>query len=361
MASYLDVNSMSICDPLCFSIPLPLAIHATAQRFCQPQWSSQKTKQVYLNTLAVYAVDAYLTCLGVDTVLEQGNSWDPFMQSLTDTADLVIVNQGQKKRLECRPVLSTASMCRVPPEVWDQRLGYVAVQLDDDLCYAKLLGFLPQVNEMDVPLYQWRSLDMLIQSVTTQSTVTTLLSEEGQPLNTLPNPQLEPLFVQSLEPKQTVGHLTEWLKGNVEEGWKQLQELTLPENLRALTQPTLQFRSAITPLAQDRGAMRTTVRGKYLDWQLPTGEQKNLVLVVGVMPTQRSDMNIWVKLCPQQSSTYLPSKLDLVVLDEQNIAVMQAQSRQTEMIQLKFGGKIGEKFSIKISLNESSQIESFVV
>ena len=84
-------------------------------------------------------------------------------------------------------------------------------------------------------------------------------------------------------------------------------------------------------------------------------------MVVGVMPSQKSEMNIWVKLCPQQSSTYLPSKLEVVVLDEQNIAVMQAQSRQTEMIQLKFGGQIGEKFSIKVSLDEFSKVESFVI
>ena len=85
------------------------------------------------------------------------------------------------------------------------------------------------------------------------------------------------------------------------------------------------------------------------------------MLLVGVMPAQKSEMNIWVKLCPQQASTYLPSKLEVVVLDEQDTAVMQAQPRQAEMIQLKFGGQIGEKFSIKVSLNESSKIESFVI
>lgn len=356
MASHLDVNSMSVCEPLCFSIPLPLAIHATAQSFCQSQWSSQKIKQVYLNTLAVYAVHIYLKCLGVESDLDQGNSWDPLMQGLTDTADLVVVNQFQNGRIECRPVLSTSLICHVPPDVWAQRMGYVAVQLDDDLCYAKLMGFLPQVHEMDVPLYQWRSLDLLLQLVTPQPTMATTPSQVFQPLNTL----IEGLGFEAIDPKQTRGHLTEWLKGNVEKGWKQLQDLNLPESLWVLNQQALQFRSAAT-LAPAQTPMRATVRGKYLDWQFPTGQQANLVLVVGVMPAQKSEMNIWVKLCPQKASTYLPPKLDIVVLDQQNTSVMQAQSRQTEMIQLKFGGQVGEKFSIKVSLNNSSKIESFII
>ena len=339
MVSHLDVSPMNVCDPLSFSIPLPLSIHATAQRFCQPQWSSLKTKQIYLNTLAVYAVKSYLGYLGVLSYLEQGDSWDPMIQCLMDSADLVVVNQG---RLECRPVLLSSSTCYVPPEVWSDRLGYVAVQLDDELRYAKLLGFLPQVTSPDVPLAQWRSLKFLLQAVDPSLQAVSLSA-----------PSFEKRHDSTVQTKPVITHLTEWLKGTVEKGWQQLDDLILPDNLFPPSPPALQFRSAVMPLS--------TVRGKYLDWQLPTGQQENLVLVVGVMPAQKSEMNIWVKLCPQQSSTRLPPKLEVVVLDEQNTAVMQAQSRQTEMIQLKFGGQIGEKFSIKVSLDEFSKIESFVI
>ncbi|MEM9215884.1 MAG: DUF1822 family protein [Cyanobacteria bacterium P01_F01_bin.150] len=340
---------MNVCEPLSFPIPLPLSIHATAQLFCQPQWLPQKLRQVYLNTLAVYAVNSYLSYLGADTCLDQGDSWDPLMRELTDAADLVLIHQNQKYRIECRPVLPNASTCYVPPEVWTQRIGYVAVRLDDALRYATLLGFLPQVDAMNIPLSQWRSLDMLVQSV---------FSSEVNRSNS-----------EFVEQVKTRSHLTEWLKGTVEQGWQQLQELTLPENLLGLNQPVLQFRSTITPLCSDpasdqssaQAAMRSTVRGKYLDWQFPTGQQENLVLVVGVIPAQKQEMNIWVKICPQEASAYLPSQLEVIVLDERDIAVMQAQSRQSEMIQLKFGGRIGEKFSIKVSLNESSKVESFII
>ena len=340
MVAHLDVSPMSVCEPLSFSVPLPLSIHATAQNFCQPQWSSSKVKQVYLNTLAVYAVKSYLGCLGVVTHPEQGNSWDPTMQCLANTADLVVANRG---RLECRPVLPTASTCYIPPEVWEDRMGYVAVQLDDELRYAHLLGFLPQISTMNVPLHQWRSLTLLLQSVT--DSLHAAESETASPIS-----EVSPS--SSMCHKSMIAHLTEWLKGNIEEGWETLDDI-LPDSLFTSGSPALQFRSAVTPLS--------TVRGKYLEWQLPTGQQENLVLVVGVMPAQKSEMNIWVKLCPQQASAYLPPRLEVVVLDERNMAVMQAQSRQTEMIQLKFGGQIGEKFSIKVSLNESSKIESFVI
>ena len=342
MVFHLDVNPMSVCDPLSFAIPLPLSIHATAQSFCQPHWSSLKTKQVYLNTLAVYAVKSYLGYLGVASYLEQGNSWDPINQCLADSADLMVGTQG---RLECRPVLLSSSACYVPPEVWSDRIGYVAVQLDDELRYARLLGFLPKVNTPEIPLEQWRSLKCLLQSLDTADQPVAI------PSSALSNSRQHPSVTVQEKPVMT--HLTQWLKGSLGKGWQRLEDLIVPENLFPPNPPALQFRGAVTPLS--------TVCGKYLDWHLPTGEQENLVLVVGVMPAQKSEMNIWVKLCPQQSSTYLPSKLEVVVLDEQNTAVMQAQSRQTEMIQLKFGGQIGEKFSIKVSLDEFSKVESFVI
>ncbi|NEP76339.1 MAG: DUF1822 family protein, partial [Okeania sp. SIO2G5] len=317
--SYLDVNPMSVYDPLSFSIPLPLSIHATAQRFCQPHWSSIKAKQVYLNTLAVYAVKSYLGCLGVSSYLEQGNSWDPIHQCFADSADLMVGAQG---RLECRPVLSASSTCYVPPEVWSDRIGYVAVQLDDELRYGKPLGFLPQVTTSEIPLERWRSLNSLLQALETSYQPVALSSSRS--ISSVSFRRYPTSVVQ----RNSVTHLTGWLKGTIEAGWQRLEDLILPEHVFPSSPPTLQFRGVETPLS--------TVCGKYLDWQLPTGEQENLVLVVGVMPAQKSEMNIWVKLCPQHSSVYLPARLEVVVLDEQNVAVMQAQSRQTEMIQLKF-------------------------
>lgn len=346
---------MSVYSVQDFSVPLPLSIHAEAQLFCQPQWTRQKIKQVYLNTLAVYTVHSYLRCLGIESSLAKGHSWDPAMQCLTDAADLVVGAQG---RLECRPVTEADAVCHVPPEVWGDRVGYVAVQLGKDLRYARLLGFLPSVDKEDIPLSQWRSPTTLLSHIAPEPAPEPAVLPGAESAVTpvavsgrfIPEAEEWAGSISSHAPVLT--SVSDWLQGKRQQGWHSLESLGSPHFAPGSVQPALNFRNATA---------MSTVRGKYLDWTLPTGQQENLVLVVGVMPVQKSEMDIWVKLCPQEASTYLPPKLEVVVLDAQNKAVMQAQSRQTEMIQLKFGGHVGEMFSIKVSLNESSKIESFVI
>ena len=52
------------------------------------------------------------------------------MQSLTDIAGLVVKDCG---KLECHPVLPNSDFCYIPAEVWSDRIGYIAVQFDQDL------------------------------------------------------------------------------------------------------------------------------------------------------------------------------------------------------------------------------------
>ena len=324
MASHLNMSPWNTDDAFKFVVPLPLAAHGTAQTFYRSQLSPKKAKQVYLNTLAVYAVNTYLEYLDIKTDLESGDSWNPISQNLLDVADLAVVGRG---RLECRSVLPDQTSCYVPPDVWNGRVGYVAVQFDHQLRYASLVGFLPTIDRLEVPLTQWRSLDRLLDCVATPGFVSAQV----------------PIEQDAAVPTC----LSEWVQGNVDQPWQKLDALF------PFHQPLLQFRGA--------ASHTSVVRGKYLNWDISRGQQDNLVLVVGVMPTQRPEMDIWVKLCPQDSSTYLPANLEVMVLDEQDIAVMQAQSRQTEVIQLKFGGHVGERFSVKVSLDESSMIETFVI
>ena len=99
---------------LTLSIPLTLAAHHQAQLFYQQHPNPLKAKQVYLNTLAVEAVQTYLSWLDIATSLQTSDSCDPIMQTLTDVADLGLPERG---RLECRSVLPGAKTCYIPPEV----------------------------------------------------------------------------------------------------------------------------------------------------------------------------------------------------------------------------------------------------
>ena len=94
----MSVNQLimnSEIDAWTFTVPLALSAHARAEQFQRYQSKPDKAKQVYLNTLAVYAVNVYLECRGFETDLEQSASSDPVMQMLMDVADLVVVEEKE--------------------------------------------------------------------------------------------------------------------------------------------------------------------------------------------------------------------------------------------------------------------------
>ncbi|MGH2412177.1 MAG: DUF1822 family protein, partial [Microcystaceae cyanobacterium] len=91
----------------------------------------------------------------------------------------------------------------------------------------------------------------------------------------------------------------------------------------------------------------------------PVSEQ--VALVVGLTSTAEPEVEIWVKVCPTGDRTHLPPNLQLMVLDEAGIAVMHAQARSTETILLKLSGKPGERFSVKVTLNDISLSEAFII
>lgn len=131
------------------ALPLEIAIEPSARddaaKFAAEQVSVRKGKQVYLNTLAIYAVRTYLNWLSIPTDLGLGDSWNSELRSVFDVADLVIPDAG---RLECRPVLPGDTELELPIPAGD-RLGYVAVEMSEDLNSAKLLGFVPASDVTD--------------------------------------------------------------------------------------------------------------------------------------------------------------------------------------------------------------------
>src|SRR3569832_686800 len=141
-----------------FKVPLPQEAHSRAELFRRHQSNPQKAKQVYLNTLAVYAVNFYLQRLKFETDLSASESWNPVMQTLMDVADLSVKERGF---FECRPVLSESRVCYVPPEGWSERIGYVVLHLNESFSEATLLGFGELVTKKELSLSLLRSLDDL--------------------------------------------------------------------------------------------------------------------------------------------------------------------------------------------------------
>ncbi|HLO48608.1 MAG TPA: DUF1822 family protein [Kamptonema sp.] len=300
-----------ITEPLTFTVPLSFEAHTLAQDYCQQQSNPQKAKQVYLNTLAVYATNYYLQCMGFETNWEASNSRIPLMVKLLDIADLDINQLG---KIECRPILPNAKSCQIPPDVWQDRIGYVAVQVDQSLKEATLLGF-TETAAAEIPLDQLQSLDDFLSYLS-----------QSQP--------------------QKVVNFSNWFQGTFEEGWRTIGELL------NLTQPELAvgFRNAVS-----------IVRGQEIDLGMQLSEQK-LALVVSIPPEASSEINIRVKVHPMGSQTYLPEGVKLIILDELGDAVLEAKSREADnFIQLAFSAETGESFSVQVALEAASIRQDFVV
>lgn len=309
-------------EPLTFIVPLALGAHSLARQFQRHQSDLHKAKQVYLNTLAVYAVNFYLQCQEFETDWEHCASRNPVMQSLADVADLEVKNCG---KLECRPVLPDEEIVRIPPEVWEERIGYVAVRLDESLREATLLGFVDRAKTEAIPLQQLRSLDELPEYLDS---------------------------CQSPSPKVTVS-LSQWLQNVFDASWQAVETLFEPSQ----GELAWRFRSP-SPVRSAEQSATGIVRGKLLQWERA---DSLVALLVEVTPTASSAMKIAVAVYPAGERTHLPQDLQLAILDEEGDAVMQAQARSTDSMELDFRGEPGEQFTVKVTLGDRSLTEAFVV
>ena len=126
-------------DKVLINVPLGAEAHRFASEFSVEHTDPDKSKQIYLNTLAVYAVHRYLKWLQIETSLRQSDSWNPALRGRLNVADLVVPAIG---KLECRPILPGEDNCLIPQEVLEsERIAYLAVLFNEQLDRAQLRGF----------------------------------------------------------------------------------------------------------------------------------------------------------------------------------------------------------------------------
>lgn len=300
-----------------FTLPITQKDRKIAEKFSVLQSQPQKQQQVYYNSLAVLAVNYYCQCMEILTDLNQSDSWNPIIQSLGNCADLSLANLG---KIECRPVLHNASYVTVPPEVWTDRIGYLAIQFDETFTQARFIGFLKKVQLEKIPVDQWRSLDDFLDVIAELETV----HSTPIPIN-----------------------LKNWLQGKFDRTWEAIETLTQPANLE------LEWHF--------RQGYRTTSgveRGRILSLQ---SNQTELAIILGLTPRTHSELDISVELYPTRTHAHLPETLKLMILDYAGQAVMQAEAGGSEKLLFKFSGESGEQFSIRIIWKEMSITETFVI
>ncbi|MEO0837599.1 MAG: DUF1822 family protein [Cyanobacteria bacterium J06643_5] len=300
-------------------VPLGKDAHRKAEEFAAEQDSVDKGKQVYLNTLAVYAVNNYLKWLSVETALHKSDSWNWDTRTFFDIADLMLPSVG---RIECRPVLPGEEAVVLPQEVTRERVGYVGVRFNKQLDFVEILGFIPARaiigNSEIIEINRFESIDILID----------IINRRKMKVN-----------------------LCQWLEGMFNQDWKS-PELVLAGNFRGNNS-----RSAATVTRQDKNYQTSSVsRAKIVD----VGKQ--IILLMELTPTNSAVFDIRLRVYPAENTLHLPEDLQLTIFDESGNACMNTQSETAnDWMQLEFDCQHEEKFSLELKLGETSIIEEFIV
>jgi hypothetical protein len=312
-----------------FSLTLPITQAAcrTAQQFASEQPTPEKAEKVRLNTLSVWVVNEYLEMMEIPSELTASNSWNPVIRLCADVADLKLPGVG---RLECRPVGTTSQICYVPPETWEDRVGYVVVQVDESLEEAKLLGFVPNVTTEELPLTQLQS----------------------------PEDFIEYLGQLRQAPIRTRVNLSQWLAGIFDSGWQTVEFLWNQPELR----PAYAFRGSDMIEQNNINQLEAlTRRAKLIDLGIQIANQP-VMLIVEMRPEADQQTSIRLQLHPTGNQIYLIAGVQLTVLDESGIVFLETQARSADnYLQLQFTGEPREQFSVKVTLNDSSVTENFVI
>jgi hypothetical protein len=301
-------------------MPITQEAQQTASQFAREQPTQPKALQVYLNTLAVYTVNNYLRMMGIPTNLAAGDSWNPIIRFASNVADLWVVDVG---RLECRPLQS--SQCFVPPETQDDRIGYVAVQIDFEQQTAMLLGFVPAVATDELPL------------------------RELQPIHQLLN-HLENL--ENNQPARVAVKLSQWWHNIFEVGWQSVEAL-----LDTQFPPP-----ALGQVAFRKNAQPSIKRAKVV--HLHQSESRvSVVLVVNLIQQSLGNFDIHLQVLPLEGETELPEGLTLSILDEAGTTFFEiASDRSSAVLQSRsFSGQPEEQFQVQIALGEEHVLEEFLI
>jgi len=292
------------------TIPIAQTARNVAQQFAAEQATPEKGMRVYLNTLAVWTVHRYLTWLQIETDVTQGDSWNPRLRALFDVADLTIPKVG---KVECRPVLTGEEAVLLPPEVRQNRSGYLAVRFWETLGEVELLGFYPAIaclGSARIPLGEFQSLDAFLEHLDAATT---------------PAPSSEPI------------QLHRWLQNIYNRSWQAVEDLIV------LPTPALAFRRSVVR------------RAKRLELE------SSLVLVMALQPEEGNTFGIHLQLLPQEGKR-LSASAQLIVLTAEGevLREISAQGRETGL-QYQFGGQKGEEFTLKVMTGTASYSETFTI
>lgn len=300
------------------SSPLNILLDRNAHQYAQ-QFAKQATpakgKQVYLNTLAVYALHTYLQCFGIKTNLAQSDCWHPGLRSIFNVADLVLPHLG---KIECRWVLPAEDVVTIPTEVREDRLGYLVVRFEEELKQVELLGFISskEINYATetININQLQSLDALF---------------------------------DTLDALQQQINLRQWLSGFFAVDWQPIETIMAGSIARSLT--------------KNDAAVKTVSRGKVISWQV-NHTKETVILLLKISESDSETIDLCLQLYPNQESSNLPLGLTVKIVDAAGETCLLATAKDSDdWMQLEFSCQPGEMFNVEMELKGITIVEKFLV
>lgn len=302
-------------------IPLGIEAHRFADKFAAEQINIEKSKQVYLNTLAVYAVHRYLKWLGIETDLNESDCWNPILRHRWNIADLVIPNIG---KLECRPVLAGETTISVPPEATEELIGCLVVQFYEDLGQAQLLGFTKTTVTGVIEISRLRSLDEFIHVISPPPI-------SPQPVN-----------------------LGNWFAEIFDEVWQPIDTLLNPQEL-AFNPRGLAFKS----LKKDNGEEKIE-RFKEINLGLLANSQQ-LNLVVSIRKEKNQELGCLFQIFPMNMEEYLPVGLKLKVILESGEGEDKVEAEETKKkLRIRLTELPGKLITVQVHMDNEYVTEKFI-
>ena len=343
-------------------IPITRKALATAEQFASQQPHPQEQEQVRLNTLAVWAVHDYLELMEIETELQESDSWNPVVRLCEDVADLMVKGLG---KLECRPLLPnsvTRNIYHLPPEVWEERIGYLVVEIDTDRNRATLLGFTPVAVNGELLLSELQPLTNLLEHLEslTQSQVNlsqwlnNIFATGWQEIEAFF--PLEPEVTTPPEENQLLPKLGQWLEQIVDTGRNIWADLSGAQRLQLQNAGAFRSLTRVNNLLPECELMRA----KLIDLGVQLGSQ-NVVLLLALTQESGQKLRLTVQMYPIAEEEYLPANLKLALLSESGEIIQEVTSRtQDRGMQLKPFKVIQDtNFKLQITLGDFSLTETF--
>lgn len=101
-------------------------------------------------------------------------------------------------------------------------------------------------------------------------------------------------------------------------------------------------------------------RGRLIDLGMQVAGHP-VALIIDIKPESDREVAVFLRVCSTGGQTYLPANLELIVLKESGEVFDRSQARSADnRIQLQFSVEVGDRFSVKIALGETSHTEEFI-